>query len=196
MTKREVLEYIMDNNGVITTSEAEENGISRMFLSRLKKEGLIVNISRGVYSLRDELPDMMYIIQKRCRKGVFSNESALYIHELTDRTPLKHVITVPSDYNASNLKELPVKFKYSKSSLIDLGKVTMKSPQGNDIYVYDIERTICDIIKNKSKIDKTIVNVALRQYADQRRNRFSILMLYARKLGVEKKVLETMGVLL
>ena len=33
-----------------------------------------------------------------------------------------------------------------KKDLYELGKTEIKSPQGNLIPVYDIERTICDII--------------------------------------------------
>jgi len=195
MDKEKILRIISNNNGIISTKDAVNYGISNMALYRLKKQGLIRSVSRGVYCLTDEIPDTMAIIQYRCSKGTFSHETALYLHDLTDRTPSHHVVTVPSNYNTSKLKDLPVKFRYLNPEVVDIGRKMMKTPQGNEVYVYDIERTICDIIRNKSSMDANIVNNALRQYARSNKSRFSILMIYAKKMGVEKKVRKTMEVL-
>lgn len=116
-------------------------------------------------------------------------------HDLTDRTPNHHVVTVPANYNTTKLMDLPVEFRYLKPEIVDIGRKKMKTPQGNEVFVYDIERTICDIIRNKSSMDTNIVNNALRQYARSKKSRFSILMIYAKKLGIEKKVHKTMEVL-
>lgn len=195
LDKEKILEIIENNNGIITNSEALKNGISRIALHRLKEQGIINSISRGVFSLPDEIPDTLVIIQNRCKKGVFSHESALYFHELTDRTPSKHVMTVPSNYNTTSLKDLQVTFRYIKSNLIDLGKISMRTSQGNEVYVYDLERTICDIIRNKKSMDINEVNKAIRQYAKKSKSKYSILIMYANKLGMEKKLRDIMGVL-
>ncbi|MCH4891114.1 abortive phage infection protein [Acidaminobacter sp. JC074] len=196
MKSYEILRIIDENNGVITVKDALKLGISRSSLYRLKDKGKLQLISSGVFSLMNEIPDVMFIIHNRCRQGVFSHESALYLHDLTDRTPASHVLTVPANYNTSSMKDLPVSFKYVKPQVIDLGRIKMISPQGNEILVYDIERTICDVIKNKSNMDKYLVNNALRLYAERRKSKFSLLMIYAKKLGIEKKVLDTMEVLI
>ena len=65
-----------------------------------------------------------------------------------------------------------------------------------NIKVYDIERTICDIIKNKSKIDIEIFTKALKDYAKMTNKDLFKLMKYAKKLGVDKKVREYMEILL
>jgi len=195
MKKQQILEIMNSNNGVITNKKALQFGISRTALYRLKEQGVICSISRGVYSLKDEVPDMLVIIQNRCKKGTYSHESALYFHELTDRTPSNHVMTVPASYNTTSLKDLPVTFRYVKSELIALGKKKMKTSQGNEVYVYDLERTICDIIRNKDDMNINEVNSALRQYANSGSAKYSLLMIYAHKLGMETKVREVMGVL-
>ena len=123
MKTKGIIRYIDENNGKITTEEAEKSGISRMALSRLSHRGLINRISRGVYILSGELEDMQYLIQCKCHKCIFSHESALYHYGLTDRTPMKNTVTVPSNYGASHLKSLPVKIRYIKASYIDLGKI-------------------------------------------------------------------------
>lgn len=195
MKQQQILEIMNNNNGVITNKEASQMGISRTSLYRLKEQGAIYSISRGIYSLNDEIPDILMIIQNRCKKGTYSHESALYFHELTDHTPSSHVVTVPSSYNTTSLKDLPVSFRYIKSEFILLGRIMMKTSQGNEVFVYDLERTICDIIRNKRSMDINEVNNALRQYASSNKTKYSILMIYANKLRMEKKVRDVMGVL-
>ncbi len=196
MKTKEIIRYIDENNGMITTEEAEKLGINRMALSRLSHRGLINRISRGVYILSGELDDMQYLIQCKCHKCIFSHESALYHYGLTDRTPMKNTVTVPSNYGASHLKNLPVKIRYIKLSYIDLGKIKIESSNGNLIYMYDCERTICDIIRSRNKMDFSIVNSAIREYMKSKDKDLSKLMFYAREMGIERLVIEKLGVLL
>ena len=72
----------------------------------------------------------------------------------------------------------------------------MESPFGIKIKVYDVERTICDIIKNKNKIDAEIFSNALKDYAKSKSKNLSKLAKYARKMNIEKKVSKYMEVLL
>lgn len=72
----------------------------------------------------------------------------------------------------------------------------MESPFGMKIKVYDIERTICDIIKNKNKIDAEIFSKALKDYAKSKNKNLSKLTKYAKAMNIEKKVSEYMEVLL
>lgn len=60
------------------------------------------------------------------------------------------------------------------------------SDMGNEIPVYDVERTICDIIKSDTKMDSYVVNSAIRQYV--KNGKLSKLMVYASKMGIEKKL--------
>lgn len=196
MKSNEILEIFKMNNGILSNKDALQYGITRLQLHRLKEKGEIISVSRGVYTLVDELPDTMYIIQKHCQRGVFSHETALYLHEMSDRTPLKHVMTVPSNYNVTPLKKYSVKFRYVSPDLIELGKIRVKTNYGNFVYVYDVERTICDIINSRSSMDASIVNEAIRMYVATHKKKMAKLMLYANKMGIEKKLIDVMGVLL
>lgn len=104
-------------------------------------------------------------------------------------------MTVPASYNTTSLKDLPVAFRYVKSDFIEIGRKMMETNQGNMVFVYDLERTICDIIRNKNSMDINEVNRALRQYANSDKAKYSLLMIYANKLGMETKVRDIMGVL-
>ena len=62
--------------------------------------------------------------------------------------------------------------------------------------MYDCERTICDIIRSRNKMDFNIVNSAIREYMKSKDKDLSQLMFYAREMGIERLVIEKLGVLL
>ena len=83
-----------------------------------------------------------------------------------------------------------------KKENFDLGISIKKSPFGNAIQVYDAERTICDIIANKNKIDKQIYTYAIKTYFEQTQIDKRKLIKYSRKLGIEltlRSLLELLG---
>ena len=122
--------------------------------------------------------------------------TALYLHNLSDRTPLVYNITVPFGYSGSLQKEKNVVLNFVKKEILDLGIIEMTSPFGMKIKVYDIERTICDIIKNKNKIDAEIFSKALKEYARSKNKNLTKLTKYAKTMNIENKVREYMEVLL
>ena len=61
--------------------------------------------------------------------------------------------------------------------------------------VYDLEKTICDIIKNKKKIDGEIFNKAVREYFYSKKKNTLKLYEYAKKMNIYNKVRDTFEVL-
>lgn len=72
------------NNGYVTTKEITENNISREYLRILEKKGAIERVSRGIYILKNVVPDNFYIFQLRYPKTIFSHFTALYFHNMTE----------------------------------------------------------------------------------------------------------------
>ena len=68
-------------------------------------------------------------------------------------------------------------------------------PSGNPIRVYDLERTLCDILRG-SGIDIQIVGAAMKRYAASKDKDIHKLMQYAERLRVKPKVLRYMEILL
>ena len=58
------------------------------------KKNNVEKISHEVYATADTWTDAMFLIHLRCEQAVFSHESALYFHDLTDREPSPYSITV------------------------------------------------------------------------------------------------------
>ena len=188
--------YIKENKGVISTAEIVKMGIDKKYLSIMAQKGLIDRVSRGVYTLADMINDELYSINVRCRKGVFSHDTALFLHDLSDRTPLSFSMTLPKGYNPSSLKDLSLAFFYVNPALHSLGMIKVLSPHGKEISTYDMERTICDIVRSKSRMDIQIFTDALKRYPKRKDKNLNNLMKYAKEFKVEQKIREYMEVLI
>ena len=196
MKKEEMILNIANKKGYITSKEASKENINAYYLSKLVKEEKLVRASRGYYIVSNGFPDNFYIILSKCNKAIFSHATSLYLHNLSERYPLVYDITVPYGYGNCYKNINNVTLHYQKKETINIGMIEIDSPFGMKIKVYDIERTICDIIKNKNKMDIEIFTKSLKKYANSSQKDLNKLMRYARKLNVEKKVREYMEVLL
>ena len=131
---------------------------------RMAKRGLIDRVAHGLYVGADIFPDPFYVAQYRCPKGVFSHETALFLHDLSDRTPSRLMMTIPSGWNTKLLSSDEFLFFYRSSKSISFGVAKTKTSYGVDVTVYDAGRTICDCLRNVDKLDKDMVLTALKRY--------------------------------
>ena len=181
-------------NGYLTTKDVNDNNIPRFYLTKLIKEGKIERVSRGVYIKKNELVDEFVILQSKSKNAIYSNTTALYLHGFSNRIPIKYDITINSGYNGSLQKEDNVNLFYTKRELLELGVIDYKLDSGNIIRVYDLDKTICDIIKNKKKIDAEIFNKAIREYFYSKKKNTLKLYEYAKKMNIYNKVRDTFEV--
>jgi predicted transcriptional regulator of viral defense system len=190
-------EMLMQGNGVVTAAEVRLAGISPSYLSQMVRDGKLNRSRRGLYASPTVYVDEMYELYSHSRYIVFSHLSALYLHELTDRTPLKMAITVSRTKNVSKLlKSGLVEIKRSNEQTHELGLIQMSSPSGFIIPVYDMERTVCDMVKAKKKTDPQIFADALKSYAKRKDKNLTRLSQYAKVLNVEGLLRPYMEVLL
>lgn len=192
----EIQEILKKNNGIVTSSQVSEAGIPRRCLSAMVESGKIHRVERGIYSLPEVWEDELFILQYRFSKGIFSHETALYLHGMTDRTPIRYTMTFPFSYNKGSVKRQGINAKLSTQEVYALGIITMLSPNGNPIKVYDIERTLCDIVKARHRADIQVINQAMKAYASSKNKNIAKLMNYADQLRVKPKVLKYMEILL
>lgn len=183
------------NDGYLTTKDVVNNNIPRVYLTKLVKENVIERVSRGVYVKKDVLVDEFVILQSKSKNAIYSNITALYLYGFSNRIPIKYDITINNGYNGSLQKEDNVNLFYTKKELLDLGVINYKLDSGNVIRVYDLDKTICDIIKNKKKIDAEIFNKAIREYFYSKKKNTLKLYEYAKKMNIYNKVRNTFEVL-
>lgn len=191
--KNEILKLF--NNGYLTTKDVIEHNIPRIYLSRLIDEHVIERVSRGIYIKSNDIPDDMVVLQNKSKNAIYSHMTTLYLYGLSNRIPIKYDITVNQGYNGTLQRDNNVNLFYIKRDLLNLGLTTYILDSGYEIKVYDLERTICDIIKNKNRLDQEVVNKAIREYFYSNNKNVLKLYEYAKKLKIYDKVRNTFEVL-
>ena len=191
-----ILHMVKINRGIVTSTQVTEAGIPRRCLGTMVHGGMLCKVERGVYTLPEIWEDELHVLQYRFSKGIFSHETALYLHRLTENTPIRYTMTFPFGYNTGNVRKRGVVAKVANEETYALGIMTVSSPGGNPIQVYDIERTLCDMVRTRHKADIQVVNQAMRMYTVTRDKDIAKLMDYADTLRVKPKVLTYMEILL
>lgn len=191
-----ILDYAKSSNGYITNKEAENLWVNSTFLSNLVNDKKIERVGNGIYKLPNYPIDDFYILSKSSNRMCFSHATALYLHNMSDRIPLVYDITVPYNYNGNLLNNKNVTLRYVKDDIFPIGMIDIKTINGLTVKCYDLERTICDIIRDKNHMDKEIYSKALKEYAKNKNKDILKLIKYAQKLNVEDQVVELMEVLL
>ena len=64
------------------------------------------------------------------------------------------------------------------------------SPQGNPILVYDVERTICDIVKNKKRIEQQVYGHGLQNYFLKGKPNLRNLSKISKELHIQQKMMD------
>ena len=192
----EIIEMAKENNGIVTTAMVVTAGFSRGNIRYLVDKGMIEKSARGVYILPEVWDDEIFNLQNRFKRGIYSHETALFLWDLTDRTPNRYYMTFPANYNLTKPKEESIRCVQCKKALYDLGIAEVTTPGGNTVRAYSIERTLCDILRAYSRVDIQIVTEAFKRYAARSNKNIPALSEYAKILKVETKLRSYLEVLL
>ena len=191
-----IIDLAKASGGLVTTSQVVGAGIPRARISDMVRAGELERVQRGVYCLADAWEDEFLATQLRFPKGIFSDGTALFLHGYTDRTPLYLTMTFPRSYRATKARESGVEVRTCADEVLDLGLATVRTSYGNEVRAYDLERTLCDVVRGRRVVDVQVVNPAMRQYVRNSARDVQKLLGYARALGVEKKIRNYLEVLL
>ena len=187
---------LSQNGGTVTTAQANHAGTSNERLRLLVKSGDLERVTFGVYISPDEFADKMYATQLRRPKIIYSHESALFLHNLTDRDPISYTATVPTGYNATRLRADGLTVFTIKRELHEVGVTQLPTMFGNKVAVYDMERTICDCLRSRNQMDIAVVTDAVKRYARRVDKNLNTLMQRAETFNVTKPLRSYMEVLL
>lgn len=194
--ENQLIAMIKNSGGLILSSQVDKASIPRIYLSILVKKGTLENIARGVYLTSEAIDDEMFRFQSRYSKGIFSHGTALYLHDLTDRTPHRYTMTFPNNYHAKSLEEEGVTAFYVDKQNYKLGMIDHLSPFGRTIRIYDKERTICDLVRSRNRMESGILTEAVKRYTTLKYKDIHLLMQYATRFRVEKIMRQYVEVLL
>lgn len=194
-TLKTIDKLLRENNGVVRTVDAIRAGLSRTAICHLAKIGKLERVAHGAYIQPDDMPDELYLLQQRSNKIIFSHETALFLHGMAERTPLKHSLTIPSGSKLSPSMSCGCKIYYIKPEFYSLGMCTLVSKMGHEVSAYDIERTACDILRSRSRIDSQTLVAAMKNYAALKSQDWKKLREYAEVFNVTKLLRQYLEVL-
>lgn len=192
----QLLQLIEQQDGLILTREAEEAGIPRHYLTLLAREGLIERASHGVYVTPGTFEDELYMLQARSPQLVFSHETALYLHDLTDRDPITYSVTVPNGYHSQLLIEKNIQVFSVKKDWYSLGMTETTTAFGRPIHLYNPERTLCDMFRRRNTVDTDLLNDGMKRYLARKERNVPQLLRYAELLRVSSPIRKYVEILL
>lgn len=181
----------------ITYDIARKYGISKYMFNKYIHENNLEQVEHGIYASKDELTDELYILHKRCPNAVFSHDEAFYYHGLSDREPIIHTLTIFSGYNPHRLVSTGNCKVYTiKKELLEVGKILVNDSMGNEIPMYNMERTVCDLVRNRNSIEIQEFNSVLKTYLLRKDKDLNLLMEYAKLFRLKNIIRKYMEVLL
>ena len=170
--------------------------ISPRVLRNMYAHGLLERLAPGVYIDPFEFGDDIAALQYSLSKGIFFKDTALFLYGMIDRTPSIYEMNFPLPYAYSTKTNAPVKIYRQKKELYEIGIASTQTPGGHLVKVYDIERTLCDILRTRDRSDAETIKQAMNSYAHQKEKNLRKLMAYARTFKVEEEIRMYMEVLL
>lgn len=195
MNKNRITKIIKENNGIITASEIAENSIDSWYLTDMVRNGELERVARGVYfdSSYDNY-DELYFFQIQNKVCIYSYQTALYLHNLTERLPFINEVTVYQGYNTWRIKDKVIPHQVKKE-WYKLGLTEVKTEMGNTILAYDMERTLCDIVRDRKNQDPEIFSKAWHFYLKKDSKDIWKLRNYADDFGITKQIEDILEVL-
>jgi len=194
-SRDKVYALLKHRGGYLTSKDARENGVDNKTLQRMADRRLIERVAHGLYVSVDTFPDLFFVTQYRCPKGIFSHETALFLHDLSDRDPLRLMMTIPSGWNTQFLTDSNMLFFYSEPKRMMYGACETETPSGVKVSVYDTERTLCDCLRSIDRLDRDLVLTALKRYVKRNDRDSAKLLEYATVLKIRDMVYRYLEVL-
>ena len=199
LNQKEIAQNVLKGNGGIAkTADFVAAGINKYDVAALCKEGFLERVRHGVYQLpgNDQITEEQ-LLRELLPQGIVCVESALFHYGYSDFAPRAWSVAVPrtASRTVGNIVEFPLRAYYIQKEYYSIGKI-IENFNGVMLPVYDRESTVCDCFKYRTKLDNEIFNKAINAYvADQKKN-LANLSKYAKEMGVYKKMMSVMEVLL
>lgn len=165
-------------------------------IQQLLSEGYITKIKTGCYHwAHSDTTDEVQLIQQLFPDGMLCMESALYLYGYLDERPKVWHLAVSKDSGKSRFQiEFPqVRPHYVQSGILKIG-MSSKCLNGHAVKVYNRERTICDCMRFRHKMNEEQFKKAVKAYVADPKKNIPRLLSYAEPLRVKKYAQDLIGV--
>lgn len=183
--ENKILEIARENNGIVTTKQITENKIARIYLTKLVQKKILNKIERGMYSTKSPKINHFYSKQNKSTKIIFSHFTALNLLGVYKNIEETEQVSVKQGYNAKNLKGYKIFYNHEKN--YNHGLITINH-EGHIIKIYDLERSVCDIIKSQNRFEEIEYNKFINFYFNRDDINYKKLLEYSILLNISNKV--------
>ena len=195
MSNIDIINKLLEiNKGYITAKQITNLGIHRTYLKIMLDRNLIKKVGSGVYTDNNVTPDPYYILSLIIPNIVYSHQTSLYLHGFlyeTDTSKESFDITTKKEYHNPTLVKHQV-FRVP-NNIFEIGLNDVMTPFGNMVKAYDVERSICDIVKYRKKMNTDYIKHSLRKYLEWKGKDLVKLSRYAEKLGIKDELFEILN---
>lgn len=184
-------EILLKNGGFITYYQARIANINPSLFKKFIIDKSLIKQAPGFYSEDGWEIDLYFLFQYRFPKYIFSFFSSLHLLNLLELNEDIIEVTGPTNYRPTELNNPGVVFHTSIPKTYELGITTIKTRYGNTVKAYNLERTICNFLKNKNKFSNEIylkiIKILKKNY--QLIN-FELLKKYGECLNIKNRIVE------
>ena len=199
LDKRYTLEGIARRSGgAFRAGDAIEAGIHPRDLYALRDEGVLVELSRGVFRLADaEMSPYLDLVavSRRSPQGTICLNSALSFWDLTDEVPTEVHLAVPRGAHRPAIDYPPVRVHVFAAGTFELGRERVRLDSGEKIYIYSPERSVVDAVRMRGRVGTDVAYEALKRYLRRPGTSPSNLLRLARRLRAGGPISDALQVL-
>ena len=190
-----LLERFNKNEGFLRTADSL-TATEKYHLRRLIREGVVHRVKRGFYRLNDS-PQVFHEseVAKMIPNGIFCMFTAWSYYELSTHVPAEYHVAIPKTLKTVLPDYPPVKLYYWVTEKFDIGK-TSAEMNGSMVYVYDLERSVCDAVKFRNKIGTDTLSEILHNYIRRKDKNLDKLMKYADRLRISNSLNQMLQMIL
>ncbi|BCJ42666.1 transcriptional regulator [Actinoplanes ianthinogenes] len=196
MTGEDVLRRLP---ATFTYSEAREAGLSERRLYKLRDDGVVEVVGRGLFRRTDTsgLIDVDLLgIARRAPLATLCLTSALARHGLTDEIPSAIDVALPRGTYRPAV-QAPVAWHLFDAGTFEIGRNTLPLDEQTSIGIYDVPRSIIDAARLRHREGSELVYGALRRWLSLPGSSPSELLAMARHFPLSERTLrEAMEILL
>lgn len=189
---------LTENKKFITTAELKNMGYSYYKIGKLEEQGILSRVNRSTYEnlTYNGNENDFFSAEAFIPNGVICLMSAARYYELTNFLPDAVDVAIERKKKVNTLPEWPeIRIYYFDISRMNLG-VTKVMEGDNCFHIFDIEKTVVDIIYYRNKIGIEETSDVLRNYLRRSDRQIDRIFAYAKLLRCEKIVRTYLEVLL
>ncbi len=192
-----VINLFESNNGFLELDKLKSEGVNSYRLKSLVENNIIEKIKPGLYRLVDFEFDNYIDYISICRANplaVICNISALSYYELTTQNSFVIEVAIPNDRKPIKIINLNIKYHYLRESSYSLGIDEIKTDNGA-FKIYSIEKTLCDIMRNRKRLGEDVVIEAMKLYMSRNDKDVNRLYECSKICRIEKSMFQYIKIL-